>query len=598
MSDASSVISQQFKDGGVVPAGLVGQEAVSKTYVDSKLNEQDQKINNISSGLAGKADVNHRHNNATVNTDGFMSSSDKTKLNGISTGAEVNQNAIASINNISASNKSDAVTFEGGTGITVSTNPTSKKVIITSTGTSTPGIHGSAHNSDGSDPIPDLVYVKVKIEDLIKPPRARYSSNVDKVCPTLTWTSPDWNLKVYDTEHFIDQLDPTKINISKSGTYLIQAQTTFEANDVGQRNIRIVKNDSQIIGYSSNRAAINATRINVATTAYLNVGEYLRVSCYHDVYPDSLRFDTSGGMALSITRLCPPERGASYESRLYAPTHITKLNSKYFIVDCYHHRVIWSDSLTKPISEWVTVDVELAGGHSIASDGNIYVIENAGYNEVLVLDSNLRLKQRIANVTHRPHRTIYDPATDAFYVIATPNVYCYKNVGGQLVLHHQKEIPFIVNSYVRSIKIIDGYMYIISGNGYINVVNYADQSYSIVNSYPVPAFMGVMNDIARIGDYYYMTATQNSNHEVAPSVVRIRDLSRLQYSEHEDLYTTLGFTATPYYIENFDGEIFITEIGDENRIMSFKGSDLSYTDHYVFGNPTADDANRRDVYPL
>lgn len=146
-----------------------------------------------------------------------------------------------------------------------------------------------------------------QLSDILNPPRARYSSNVNKTCPTLTWTSPDWNLMIYDTENFIDQLNPTKIKINKSGTYLIQAQVTFEANENGQRNIKIVKNDTQEqLGYSSNRSAINATRINVSTTAFLNAGEYLNILCYHDVYPDNQRFDTSGGMSLTITMLCPP----------------------------------------------------------------------------------------------------------------------------------------------------------------------------------------------------------------------------------------------------------------------------------------------------
>lgn len=52
---------------------------------------------------------------------------EKTKLAGIEAGAEVNQNAFAVINNLIASAKSDTVTFEGGTGITISVNTVTKR---------------------------------------------------------------------------------------------------------------------------------------------------------------------------------------------------------------------------------------------------------------------------------------------------------------------------------------------------------------------------------------------------------------------------------------------------------------------------------------
>lgn len=91
---------------------------------------------------------------------------EKTKLAGIATGAEVNQNAFAQVNNIPAGVKSDTLTVTGGTGITVTNNPTTKTMTVTATGTATPGAHGSSHNGDGSDPIPDLVNLKAKVTAL------------------------------------------------------------------------------------------------------------------------------------------------------------------------------------------------------------------------------------------------------------------------------------------------------------------------------------------------------------------------------------------------------------------------------------------------
>lgn len=81
-----------------------------------------------------------------------------TKLAGIEAGAEVNQNAFAMItvagqSDVVADSKTDTLTLAGGTGITVTTDPTTDKVIITATGTATPGAHATSHLPGGSDPI-------------------------------------------------------------------------------------------------------------------------------------------------------------------------------------------------------------------------------------------------------------------------------------------------------------------------------------------------------------------------------------------------------------------------------------------------------------
>lgn len=73
---------------------------------------------------------------ATQSTPGMMSASDKTKLDRIATGAEVNQNAFSNVsdgtNTASASSKTDTFTIAGGGGTTVTVDPATKKVTIES----------------------------------------------------------------------------------------------------------------------------------------------------------------------------------------------------------------------------------------------------------------------------------------------------------------------------------------------------------------------------------------------------------------------------------------------------------------------------------
>lgn len=71
---------------------------------------------------------------ATETTDGLMSASDKVKLNGVATGAEVNQNAFSNVKvgttTIAADSKTDTLTLTAGTNITLTPNATSDSVTI------------------------------------------------------------------------------------------------------------------------------------------------------------------------------------------------------------------------------------------------------------------------------------------------------------------------------------------------------------------------------------------------------------------------------------------------------------------------------------
>ena len=68
----------------------------------------------------------------------YMTSAEKTKLSGITAGAEPNQNAFSSVQvngstTINADAKTDVLKLEGGTGVTVSVNSTSDGVVLSET---------------------------------------------------------------------------------------------------------------------------------------------------------------------------------------------------------------------------------------------------------------------------------------------------------------------------------------------------------------------------------------------------------------------------------------------------------------------------------
>ncbi|PJN53663.1 hypothetical protein PAEVO_03840 [Paenibacillus sp. GM2FR] len=144
--DTSEDIADQAHPQWETPGGAQQKadkaEQNAKEYSDAKLSAHV--------GTGGSA-----HALATPNGPaGFISGTDQAKINGIESGAEVNQNAFSMINGIGASTKEDAVDIEGGVGITITPDPVSKKVRVTATGTATPGLHGTEHTGNGSDPIP------------------------------------------------------------------------------------------------------------------------------------------------------------------------------------------------------------------------------------------------------------------------------------------------------------------------------------------------------------------------------------------------------------------------------------------------------------
>ena len=78
----------------------------------------------------------HTHSDATTSASGFMSSTDKAKLDGIASGAEVNQNAFSSVTvgstTISADSETDTLTLAAGNNITLTPDAANDKITISS----------------------------------------------------------------------------------------------------------------------------------------------------------------------------------------------------------------------------------------------------------------------------------------------------------------------------------------------------------------------------------------------------------------------------------------------------------------------------------
>ena len=136
--------------GAAITAGTL---AANRTY--------EFVYNGTQYELVGDVDTNTTYSLATATKDGLMAKADKSKLDGVAAGAEVNQNAFSKIvvgsTTIIADTEIDTLTFVAGTNITLTPDATNDKVTITAkdtTYTNMAGATASAAGKAGLAPAP------------------------------------------------------------------------------------------------------------------------------------------------------------------------------------------------------------------------------------------------------------------------------------------------------------------------------------------------------------------------------------------------------------------------------------------------------------
>lgn len=145
--------NDKAKLNGLNPAGEANQNAFSYVKVGSDTVAADAKMDTLEL-IAGTnvtltpdttndtvtiAATDTTYSDATTSASGLMSSSDKTKLNGIATGAEVNQNAFSNVKvgstTVAADGKTDTLELVAGSNVTLTPDATNDKVTIAATDT-------------------------------------------------------------------------------------------------------------------------------------------------------------------------------------------------------------------------------------------------------------------------------------------------------------------------------------------------------------------------------------------------------------------------------------------------------------------------------
>lgn len=255
---------------------------------------------------------------------------------------------------------------------------------------------------------------------------------------------------------------------------------------------------------------------------------------------------------------------------LSVPTYITKVKDTYFIVDCYNNQVIYHGNLTDPLYQWQVMTNDIAMGHTLASDGTVYLIDDTENNRILVMEESVNENgqpvfiptQEFSNIGNRPHYILYDEYTDTFYTWSSMSgeMYLFRRAkdDSRMYLTETLSIPSLNGVYVRSFTIVEDRIYFVSGNS--NIIEADLYTFEVKKEYPVPDCLAGMIQLTLIDDYYYITiSTDASGNQDCATIIRTKDLTDLAAGNYKDVYDAFIGGGTPYYITRIDDFWYLTE---------------------------------------
>lgn len=259
------------------------------------------------------------------------------------------------------------------------------------------------------------------------------------------------------------------------------------------------------------------------------------------------------------------ENGKNTFEDLSVPTYVNKVGEDYFIVDCYHNQVIYHQNLSDPLSSFRVMTKDIIKGHTIVSDGVVYLVDDTENNRILVFEKRedgFLHTQTLSDIGIRPHFLTFDEQEQCFYAWSsmTGEMFVIRRdqTENQMYVSAKYKIEELDQVYVRSFTIIGEEVYFVSGNESIIVAD--KDTFRVKKRYPVPADMGGMIQLVKIQDYFYFTVSTDSNgNQDAAGFFRTKDLAGLIKGDYEDVYSNFETGGTPYYITRIEDTYYLTE---------------------------------------
>ena len=215
---------------------------------------------------------------------------------------------------------------------------------------------------------------------------------------------------------------------------------------------------------------------------------------------------------------------------------------------------------------------DICGGHSIASDGEYIMIDDSDNHKLRLYypsnDSEDIVLIDELDIEDRPHYIQYYKG--CFFILGSysGSIYEVRVFNGKMSLIDTHIIDRSI-SYARSFSIVDNIIFIPTADGRIYEIDL--NSWRIKRVYYVPDDIGGMNFIDRIGDYFYLTVYSGKDFDMnCPSkILRGKKIEDFENNTYEDITNVLSISGTPYFITQFDGLYYLTEIDSNQGIIEF-----------------------------
>ncbi len=191
-------------------------------------------VTNLQTSLDGKASSSHTHSDATTSVAGFLSAGDKTKIDGIATGATANTGTVTSV--------------VGGTGLTGGTITATGTLAVsygTTAGTACEG--NDSRLSDARTPTSHTHAIKQEISGFIESPEAKtyVLTPSTNAAMTITQLKAQTSVGTVDIELHDDGTIVTGASLADAGTTLASLASDISVSVAAGSKLALVVSDPQ-----------------------------------------------------------------------------------------------------------------------------------------------------------------------------------------------------------------------------------------------------------------------------------------------------------------------------------------------------------------
>lgn len=267
------------------------------------------------------------YSNASTSTAGLMSAADKSKLNGIASGAEVNQNAFTNVvvgsTTISADSKTDTLTLTAGSNITLTPNATNDSITIAASGSSY-SLPLASNNTRGGIKLSSSTQGGTP-NGITTTSGRTYAVQVnssEQAVVNVPWTNTTYSEATTSASGLMSSSDKTKLNSLFSNIMFLEGtvQIGESGTSVGLRVYGDVNIDGQVqasggfFDTSDARVKTNVKELDASKADKVRLVEFDRTDVEHHgygviaqelekVYPEMVNTDDEGFKSVNYNEL-------------------------------------------------------------------------------------------------------------------------------------------------------------------------------------------------------------------------------------------------------------------------------------------------------